>query len=99
MREKNIKKAFSYSQEIKQKEFLSYWATPQESIIASGLSNDQPRLTFIIADSTDLSKRLFVNNAQMLDAFRHWDIDKMNKNYFNFDTTSNYQHVVPINRK
>jgi len=94
MREKNIQKGFIYRQEMKQKEFLSYWATPQESIIASALSNDQPRLTFIVGDSSDISKRLPANNRQMLDAFELWDFGSVNKNYFSFDTTTNYQHVI-----
>ena len=96
MREKNIKKGFIYVQELRQKEFLSYWATPQESIIASALSHDKPNLTFIVGDSVDISKRLSGNKRQMLDAFKSWDIASLNKNYFSFDTTTNYQHIPPV---
>jgi hypothetical protein len=97
MREKNIKKGFVYTRELRQKEFLSYWATPQESIIASALLKDHPNLTFIVGDSTDISKRLPGNNRQMLDAFQLWDIGSLNKNYFSLDTTTNYQHILPLN--
>jgi hypothetical protein len=95
MREKNIKKGVIYRQEMNQKEFLSYWATPQESIIASALSHDKPNLTFIVGDSTDISKRLPANT--MLDAFESWDIGGLNRHYFSFDTTTTYQHILFLN--
>jgi hypothetical protein len=99
MREKNIQKGIINRKEVKWVSSLSYWATPQESILASALSNDQPRLTFIVSDSADISKRLPANNRQMLDAFELWDIGSVNKNYFAFDTIGNYQPIAPVDIK
>jgi hypothetical protein len=93
MRNKNIKKGLIFRQEMKQKEYLSVWAVPQESMIASAMSDDEPTLTFVVGGINELKTRLPRNNKQILDAYQVWDIGSLNKNYFSFDTTAHYQQI------
>jgi hypothetical protein len=93
MRTRNIRKGIIFRLEMKQKEYLSVWAVPQESMIASALSNDEPNLTFVVGGINELKKRLPRNNKQILDAYQFWDFESLNKDYFSFDTTAHYQQI------
>ena len=96
MKEKNITKASIDRNDVDIPYYLSDWSTPQESIIASALKKDKPQLTFIVANINDLNKRIPKKNDQMLGTYETWNIQSLNRRYFNFDTTTGYQKLTII---
>ncbi len=96
-REKNIRKGIIYNNEIKNTPLFLYWATPEESIIASALSKDKPNLTFVVGWPDDISQRLPKDSYEMISAYGSWGIHSTNTRYFSFDTTASYQVMTPMN--
>jgi hypothetical protein len=97
MRTKEIKKGIVYNPTIKN-EILSYWAIPEESIIASSLRNDKPNLTFVVGSSSDITPRMPRDSSQMICSYELANMHSINTLYFSFDTTTGYRVLTQVPR-
>ena len=71
------------------------WGSPTESMIASALSKDHPRLTFTVDTPEGFEARSTQDPKQMISAFEILTHQSLNHYYFHFDSTSRYQVLRP----
>jgi len=96
MRAQNINKAYILSTDMNVRETLIlHWALPIESILASSLAGDKPRKTVTVLTESEVESRLPEENSRMISAFENIPWERTDTYYFPFDTTSNYERIVP----
>lgn len=91
MRKKNIKKAIIYENAANKKTLIMNWGAPTESIIASALAKENPQLSFVVGSPENLKQRNTADSSQMISCFENYTNQSMNRRYFTFDSTKQYQ--------
>lgn len=92
MKEKNINKLALYRDGDLSRKYMIDWAAGYESTLMSSMNGEQPRRTFIFADtaaSQGILAKLAVPGCVYL-----WDVislERLNHDYFTFDTVHQYR--------
>ncbi len=94
MKSKKIHKGYIYESEENKKILIMNWGVPTESIIASALRKDHPQMSFVVDKPENISQRMPAFTGQMIAPFETISIESLNPQYFNFDTSAQYQFIA-----